>query len=117
MRYIATYLLLQLGGTTAPSGDDIRRVLDVVHIVADEIQLQRFLSAIEGKDVAQLIQEGSTKFAIHAHDTVTRPRDFPEQQSHEEERVPVNFNTMIRHTNASDSILRLTYIGDDRFRR
>ncbi|KZV62281.1 60S acidic ribosomal protein P2 [Peniophora sp. CONT] len=63
MRYIAAYLLLQLGGTPEPSAADIARVLSSVGIAADEGRLRRLLSSLQGKDIAQLIREGSSKLA------------------------------------------------------
>ena len=63
MRYIAAYLLLQIGGNNSPSSDDIKKVLGSVGIDADEDRLSKLLSELEGKDVAELISEGSTKFA------------------------------------------------------
>ncbi|KZV62280.1 hypothetical protein PENSPDRAFT_254677 [Peniophora sp. CONT] len=64
MRYIATYLLLQLGGITTPSASDIQRVLDAVGIQRDNRRLDQFLVAIKGKDVAQLIREGSAQLVV-----------------------------------------------------
>ena len=63
MRYIAAYLLLQIGGTASPSSDDIKKVLGSVGIDSDDDRLSKLLSELEGKDVAQLISEGSAKFA------------------------------------------------------
>ena len=63
MRYTAAYLLLQLGGTNSPSSDDIKKVLGSVGIDADEDRLSKLLSELEGKDIAELISEGSAKFA------------------------------------------------------
>ena len=63
MRYIATYLLLQLGGLPTPSAADIVRVLHSVGVEVDRGRLQRLLSSIEGRDVAQLIEEGSGRLA------------------------------------------------------
>ena len=51
MRYLAAYLLLQIGGNASPSADDIKKVLDSVGIEADEDRLSKLLSELEGKDV------------------------------------------------------------------
>lgn len=51
MRYIATYLLLQIGGNASPSADDIKKVLGAGGVDVDEERLTKFLSEIEGKDV------------------------------------------------------------------
>ena len=63
MRYLAAYLLLQIGGNASPSADDIKKVLDSVGIEADEERLSKLLSELEGKDVNALIAEGSSKLA------------------------------------------------------
>ena len=63
MRYIAAYLLLQIGGKAAPTAEDIKSVLGSVGIDADEERLSKLLSELNGKDVAELISEGSAKFA------------------------------------------------------
>ena len=63
MRYIAAYLLLQIGGKAAPTAEDIKSVLGSVGIDADEERLSKLLSELNGKDVAELISEGAAKFA------------------------------------------------------
>ena len=63
MRYIAAYLLLQIGGKAAPTAEDIKSVLGSVGIDADEERLSKLISELNGKDVAELISEGSAKFA------------------------------------------------------
>ena len=51
MRYIAAYLLLQIGGNASPSADDIKNVLGAVGIEADEERLEKLLSELSGKDI------------------------------------------------------------------
>ncbi|EJD07624.1 ribosomal protein 60S [Fomitiporia mediterranea MF3/22] len=63
MRYIAAYLLLQIGGKSSPSTDDIKHVLGSVGADVDDDRLSKLLSELEGKDIAELITEGSSKFA------------------------------------------------------
>ncbi|KAG8932737.1 60S acidic ribosomal protein P2 [Tulasnella sp. 419] len=63
MRYIAAYLLLQIGGTASPSADDIKKVLSAGGVDVDEDRLSSLLSELEGKDINQLIAEGSSKLA------------------------------------------------------
>ncbi|KAI5121613.1 hypothetical protein M0805_001145 [Coniferiporia weirii] len=63
MRYIAAYLLLQIGGKASPTVDDIKGVLGAVGIDADEERLSKLLSELGGKDIAGLVAEGSAKFA------------------------------------------------------
>ena len=63
MRHLAAYLLLQLGGNTAPSAADVKKVLSAVGIEADDERLSKLISELEGKDVNALIAEGSSKLA------------------------------------------------------
>ena len=63
MRHLAAYLLPQIGGNASPSASDIKKVLSAVGIEVDEDRLEKRISELEGKDVAELIAEGSSKFA------------------------------------------------------
>ncbi|KAI0876824.1 60s acidic ribosomal protein-domain-containing protein [Hypoxylon argillaceum] len=63
MKHLAAYLLLGLGGNTSPSASDIKKVLDSVGIEADEDRLDTLISELKGKDINELIAEGSTKLA------------------------------------------------------
>ena len=51
MRYIAAYLLLQIGGNTSPSASDIKKVLEAVGIEAEDERLDKLLAELEGKDI------------------------------------------------------------------
>ena len=51
MRYLAAYLLLQIGGNASPSAKDIKKVISCVGIEIDEDRLQALLSELEGKDI------------------------------------------------------------------
>ncbi|RYP79325.1 hypothetical protein DL769_003006 [Monosporascus sp. CRB-8-3] len=63
MKHLAAYLLLGLGGNTSPSASDIKKVLESVGIEADDERLEKLLSELEGKDISELISEGSSKLA------------------------------------------------------
>ncbi|AEO54369.1 hypothetical protein MYCTH_2313790 [Thermothelomyces thermophilus ATCC 42464] len=63
MKHLAAYLLLGLGGNASPSADDIKGVLSSVGIEADDERLQKLLSELEGKDINELIAEGTQKLA------------------------------------------------------
>lgn len=63
MKHLAAYLLLGLGGNTAPSADDVKALLESVGIESDSERLQKLISELEGKDITELIAEGSTKLA------------------------------------------------------
>ncbi|KAL8943529.1 MAG: hypothetical protein Q9216_000987 [Gyalolechia sp. 2 TL-2023] len=63
MKHLAAYLLLGLGGNTSPSAKDIKGVLSSVGIDADDERLDKLISELDGKDIQELIAEGSTKLA------------------------------------------------------
>ena len=54
MKHLAAYLLLGLGGNTSPSASDIKGVLESVGIEADDDRLEKLLSELKGKDLAEV---------------------------------------------------------------
>ncbi len=63
MKHLAAYLLLGLAGNASPSASDVKTVLESVGIEADDERLQKLLSELKGKDINELIAEGSSKLA------------------------------------------------------
>ncbi|PSR88926.1 60s acidic ribosomal protein-domain-containing protein [Coniella lustricola] len=63
MKHLAAYLLLTLGGNEKPSAADIKSVLESVGIESDSGRLDKLISELEGKDINELISEGSSKLA------------------------------------------------------
>ncbi|KAL8813704.1 MAG: hypothetical protein Q9223_000460 [Gallowayella weberi] len=63
MKHLAAYLLLGLGGNTSPSAEDVKGVLSSVGIDADSDRLDKLIKELEGKDLQELIAEGSQKLA------------------------------------------------------
>ncbi|KAJ1333863.1 large subunit ribosomal protein LP2 [Microdochium nivale] len=63
MKHLAAYLLLGLGGNTSPSAADVKAVLESVGIEADDDRLNSLISELKGKDINELISEGSSKLA------------------------------------------------------
>ncbi|KAL4914489.1 hypothetical protein BDW62DRAFT_143162 [Aspergillus aurantiobrunneus] len=63
MKHLAAYLLLTLGGNSEPSAEDVKEVLSSVGIDADEGRLAQLLSELHGRDINELIAEGSSKLA------------------------------------------------------
>ncbi|KAN0086811.1 Ribosomal protein S19 domain containing protein [Elaphomyces granulatus] len=59
MKHLAAYLLLALGGNTAPSADDIKTVLESVGIDCDEDRLEKLLSELKGKDIQANAEEAA----------------------------------------------------------
>ncbi|EFE38246.1 hypothetical protein TRV_07083 [Trichophyton verrucosum HKI 0517] len=63
MKHLAAFLLLGLAGNSSPSASDISDVLSSVGIDADSERVEKLLAELEGKDIQELIAEGSTKLA------------------------------------------------------
>ncbi|KAI0461704.1 60S acidic ribosomal protein P2 [Komagataella kurtzmanii] len=63
MKYLAAYLLLQQGGVQTPSAEQISDLLQTVGSEVDESRLSVLLKELEGKDISELIAEGSSKLA------------------------------------------------------
>ncbi|XP_022668227.1 60S acidic ribosomal protein P2-like [Varroa jacobsoni] len=63
MRYVAAYLLAGLGGNANPSAADIEKILSSVGIEVDKDKLKKVVSEMNGKDIQELIREGSEKLA------------------------------------------------------
>ncbi|RSL38523.1 60S acidic ribosomal protein P2 [Fusarium sp. AF-6] len=63
MKHLAAYLLLTLGGNASPPAADIKAVLESVGIEADDSRLETLISELKGKDIQELIAEGSEKLA------------------------------------------------------
>ncbi|PSS25179.1 hypothetical protein M430DRAFT_133392 [Amorphotheca resinae ATCC 22711] len=63
MKHLAAYLLLTLAGNSSPAEKDIKAVLESVGIEADDERLSSLISELKGKDLQELIAEGSTKLA------------------------------------------------------
>ena len=64
MKYIAAYLLAQLGGDASPSIEKVTKILESVGIQVDGAALDALLAKLNGKDIAELIKEGSSKLAV-----------------------------------------------------
>ncbi|POW10712.1 hypothetical protein PSTT_05831 [Puccinia striiformis] len=64
MKYLASaYLLLNQGGNESPSAEDVKGLLSSVGVDAEEERLEKLISELKGKSIADLIAEGSTKLA------------------------------------------------------
>eukprot|EP00069_Balaena_mysticetus_P013879 bmy_22160T0 len=63
MHYVASYLLAALGGNTSPSAKDIKKILDSVGIEADDDQLNKVISELNGKNIEDVIAQGIRKLA------------------------------------------------------
>ena len=61
MRYVAAYLLAALGGNSAPSAKDIKKILGSVGIEADDEKLNKVIDELKGKEVDEVMAEGKQK--------------------------------------------------------
>merc|ERR1711929_15074 len=61
MRYVAAYLLAQLGGNEAPDADAIKAILSSVDV--DEEKLSKVISELSGKNIDDVLAEGKEKLA------------------------------------------------------
>ncbi|KAH0154106.1 hypothetical protein KCU67_g9194, partial [Aureobasidium melanogenum] len=63
MKYLAAYLLLNLAGNESPSAEDVKSVLSSVGVDAEGERLDKLISELSGKNIQELIFEGSAKLA------------------------------------------------------
>ncbi|KAI9372088.1 60S acidic ribosomal protein P2-A [Aspergillus egyptiacus] len=63
MKHLAAYLLLALAGNESPSASDVKEVLSSVGVDADDERLEKLIAELQGKDINELIAEGTTKLA------------------------------------------------------
>nr|AAR87710.1 60S ribosomal stalk P2 subunit [Euplotes focardii] len=66
MKYIAAYALSVLGGKSAPTADDVKKVLSSVGIEAEQERLGTLIRTLEGKQLHELIAAGSSKLSTIA---------------------------------------------------
>jgi len=52
-----------LGGTTNPTGADLKKILDSVGVEAEDAQIELLIKELSGKDVFQVIESGKSKLA------------------------------------------------------
>ncbi|KAF9217054.1 60S acidic ribosomal protein P2 [Podila verticillata] len=63
MKYLAAYLLLTIGGNAAPSAKDVTALLATVGIEAESERIETLIAQLAGKDINELIAEGTSKLA------------------------------------------------------
>eukprot|EP00618_Florenciella_parvula_P021818 CAMPEP_0119469020 /NCGR_PEP_ID=MMETSP1344-20130328/2530_1 /TAXON_ID=236787 /ORGANISM="Florenciella parvula, Strain CCMP2471" /LENGTH=70 /DNA_ID=CAMNT_0007501547 /DNA_START=97 /DNA_END=305 /DNA_ORIENTATION=+ len=61
MKYLAVYLMLQLGGKDEPTPADVSAALTEVGIEVDDAKMGIFFASIEGKDLDELMAMGASK--------------------------------------------------------
>merc|ERR1712170_189380 len=63
MRYVAAYMLASLGGKDNPSAADIEKILSSVGIEAESDKVKKVIDELKGKDLEEVIAEGTKKLA------------------------------------------------------
>jgi large subunit ribosomal protein LP2 len=63
MRYIAAYLLANLGGNENPSVEDIASILESSGISVNREQAEKIIAELAGKSINKLMADGSAKLA------------------------------------------------------
>ena len=61
MRYLAAYALLSLGGKEGVTAADIKAFLESSGVEVNEDKLAKVASAIDGKNIDELIKDGKAK--------------------------------------------------------
>ncbi|KAG0076590.1 60S acidic ribosomal protein P2 [Podila epicladia] len=88
MKYIAAYHLLTIGGNAAPTAMDIIALLATVGIAAEFERVEAVVALLAGKDVDEVISEGTSKLASlpsgDAVDFVVAPAVTPAVKKEEE---------------------------------
>ena len=59
MKYLAAYALLALSGKKDISAADVKKVLGDAQIKADDADITRLLESVKGKQIHQLIADGT----------------------------------------------------------
>ncbi|KAM4700488.1 large ribosomal subunit protein P2-like [Discoglossus pictus] len=63
MRYVAAYLLANLGGKPSPSADDLKSILDSVGIEADGERVKKVIAELSGKNIEDVVSSGLAKLS------------------------------------------------------
>ncbi|VDM32016.1 unnamed protein product [Hydatigera taeniaeformis] len=63
MRYLAAYLLAQLGGTSRPQESDLKNILNSVGIECEQERAKLVVGQLHGKNVHELINAGKEKMS------------------------------------------------------
>ena len=94
MKYVAAYLLAMAGGDAKPSAEKIKSILEAVGATVVPERLNALLKQFEGKDIEQIIKEGSSKMIITSGGSApatqqqgSAPQQKVEEKKKEEEAV------------------------------
>ncbi|KAM3178819.1 hypothetical protein ACTXT7_001776 [Hymenolepis weldensis] len=73
MRYLAAYLLAQMGGNSRPQEDDIKDILSSVGSECDVERAQKLIREMHAKNVNELISVGRGKMASLSFGAASAP--------------------------------------------
>ena len=103
MKYVAAYLLAMAGGKSEPTSADVKAILESVGVSVDEKRLEMVLSKFQGKNVEELIEEGSKKMIVSGPScgSASAPaagsaaaEEAPKEEEKEEEAAPLDLGDM-----------------------
>nr|CDS29138.1 60S acidic ribosomal protein P2 [Hymenolepis microstoma] len=63
MRYLAAYLLAQMGGTSRPQESDIKNILSSVGVECESERVKKLIQDMHGKNINELMAEGRAKMS------------------------------------------------------
>ena len=63
MRHVAAYIVAVIGGNANPSEKDLKKILNSVGIEPVDAQLTTVVNELNGKDLFQLMEQGSALLA------------------------------------------------------
>jgi large subunit ribosomal protein LP2 len=102
MKYVAAYLLAMAGGKTEPTAADVKAILESVGVSVDEKRLDMVLAKFQGKNVEELIEEGSKKMIVSGPSCAAAApaagaaaaEEAPKEEEKEEEAAPLDLGDM-----------------------
>merc|ERR1712008_135195 len=89
MRYVAAYLLAQLGGNAGPDADAIKAILSSVGVDADEEKLSKVISELAGKNIDDVLAEGKAAAGAAAEEA---PKEEEKKETSESEDDDMGFD-------------------------
>ena len=63
MYYLSAFLLAQLGGSEAPSKDELKKIITAAGAQFDESRAEAIIASLSGKNIESLIAQGRSQLA------------------------------------------------------
>ncbi|VEU22265.1 DEKNAAC103288 [Brettanomyces naardenensis] len=89
VKYLAAYLLLTKSGNSAPSKEDITKVLEAAGIDVEDEKLDKLIAEVDGKTADELIAQGQEKLStvsVSAPSAASGPAAAESGEAEEEEK-------------------------------